>query len=104
VSLGMVVGAAAGWALLRRSGMSAVGLGRPMLVSLTAAVLAGGVSAAGSQLFADVGIVAAVLGAVAAAALCVAVFAGALRLLAPALLAQLWALRRRTPSAEVGSP
>ena len=76
VSLGMVVGAAAGWALLRRSGMSAVGLGRPMLVSLAAAVLAGGVSAAGSQLFADVGLVAAVLGAVAAALLCVAVFAG----------------------------
>jgi putative peptidoglycan lipid II flippase len=103
VSLGMVVGAAAGWALLRRSGMPAVGLGRPMLVSLAAAVTAGAVSAAGSQLLADVGVVAAVLGAVAAALLCVAVFAGALRLLAPALLAQLWALRRRTPSAEVGS-
>ncbi|HET9562150.1 MAG TPA: lipid II flippase MurJ [Propionibacteriaceae bacterium] len=103
VSLGMVVGAAAGWALLRRSGMPAVGLGRPMLVSLAAAVIAGAVSAAGSQLLADVGVVAAVLGAVAAAVLCVAVFAGTLRLLAPALLAQLWALRRRTPSAEVGS-
>jgi putative peptidoglycan lipid II flippase len=103
VSLGMVVGAVAGWALLRRSGLSAVGLGRPMLVSLAAAVLAGGVSAAGSQLFADVSIVAAVLGAIAAAALCVAVFVGTLRLLAPALLEQLWALRRRTPSAEVGS-
>ena len=38
VSLGMVVGAAAGWALLRRSGMPSVGLGRPMLVSLAAAV------------------------------------------------------------------
>jgi hypothetical protein len=66
-------------------------------------VLAGGVSAAGSQLFADVGILLAVLGAVAAAALCVVVFAGTLRVLAPALLAQLWGLRRRTPSAEVGS-
>jgi putative peptidoglycan lipid II flippase len=103
VSLGMVLGAAAGWALLRRSGMRSVGLGRPMLVSLAAAVLAGGVSAAGSQLFADVGILLAVLGAVAAAALCVVVFAGTLRVLAPALLAQLWGLRRRTPSAEVGS-
>jgi putative peptidoglycan lipid II flippase len=103
VSLGMVVGAVAGWALLRRSGMPSVGLGRPMLVSLAAAVLAGGASAAGSQLFADVGILVAVLGAVTTAVLCVAVFAGTLRLLAPALLAQLWALRRRTPSAEVGS-
>jgi hypothetical protein len=44
-----------------------------------------------------------VLGAVTTAALCVVLFAGTLRLLAPALLAQLWALRRRTPSAEVGS-
>jgi len=103
VSLGMVVGAAAGWALLRRSGMPSVGLGRPMLVSLAAAALAGGVSAAGSQLLADVGILVAVLGAVATAALCVAVFTGTLRLLAPALLTQLWALRRHTPSAEVGS-
>jgi putative peptidoglycan lipid II flippase len=103
VSLGMVVGAAWGWALLRRSGMPAVGLRRPMLVSFAAAVLAGGVSAAGSQVLADVGFVAAVLGAVAAALLCVALFAGTLRLLAPALLAQLWALRHRTPSAEVGS-
>ncbi|MCE3274658.1 MAG: virulence factor MviN [Propionibacteriaceae bacterium] len=103
VSLGMVLGAAAGWALLRRSGMRSVGLARPMLVSLAAAVLAGGVSAAGSQLFADVGILLAVVGAVAAAALCVVVFAGTLRVLAPALLAQLWGLRRRTPSAEVGS-
>jgi hypothetical protein len=74
-----------------------------MLVSFAAAVLAGGVSAAGSQVLADVGFVAAVLGAVAAALLCVALFAGTLRLLAPALLAQLWALRHRTPSAEVGS-
>src|SRR5215216_1223150 len=32
VSLGMVVGAIAGWVLLRRSGMAAVGLARPMLV------------------------------------------------------------------------
>ncbi|HJY43968.1 MAG TPA: hypothetical protein VJ301_05065, partial [Propionibacteriaceae bacterium] len=63
----------------------------------------GGVSAAGSQLLADVGILVAVLGAVTTAALCLAVFAGTLRLLAPALLTQLWALRRRTPSAEVGS-
>jgi len=103
VSLGMVVGAAAGWLLLRRSGMPGVGLTRPMVVGLVAAVLAGGVAAAGSRLFANVGVLAAVLGAVAAALLCVLVFVAMLRLLAPALLATLWALRRRTPSAEVGS-
>jgi hypothetical protein len=48
-------------------------------------------------------VLAAVLGAVAAALLCVLVFVATLRLLAPALLAQLWALRRRVPSADVGS-
>jgi putative peptidoglycan lipid II flippase len=103
VSLGMVVGAASGWALLRGSGMPAVGLRRPMVVSLFAAVLAGGAGAAGSQFLGEVGMVAAVLGGCAVALMCVLVFAAVLRLLAPSLLAQMWALRRRTPSAEVGS-
>jgi putative peptidoglycan lipid II flippase len=103
VSLGMVVGAVAGWVLLRRSGMEGVGLTRPMLVGLAAAVLAASVGAAGSQLLAQVGILAAVLGACTLAVLCVLVFTAMLRLLAPSLLAQMWALRRRTPSAEVGS-
>jgi hypothetical protein len=84
--------------------MPDVGLVRPMWVGLAAAVLAGGVGAAGSQLLAEVGIVAAVLGACAVALVCVLVFTAMLRLLAPALLAQMWALRRRAPSAEVGSP
>jgi putative peptidoglycan lipid II flippase len=103
VSLGMIVGAVAGWVLLRRSGMEGVGLTRPMLVGLAAAVLAASVGAAGSQLLAGVGIVAAVLGACTLAVLCVLVFTAMLQLLAPSLLAQMWALRRRTPSAEVGS-
>jgi putative peptidoglycan lipid II flippase len=104
VSLGMVVGAAAGWLLLRRSEMPAVGLARPMLVGFAAAVLAGGVGAAGSRLLNDVGIVAAVLGGCVVAVVCVLVFTAMLRLLAPSLLAQMWALRRRTSSAEVNSP
>jgi putative peptidoglycan lipid II flippase len=104
VSLGMLVGAGVGWLLLRRSGMPAVGLVRPMLVGLVAAVLAGGLGAAGSQLLAQVGIVVAVVGACAVALLCVLVFTAMLRLLAPSLLTQMWALRRRTPAAEVGSP
>jgi membrane-associated phospholipid phosphatase len=61
------------------------------------------VAAAGSRVFANVGVLAAVLGAVATALLCVLVFLATLRLLAPALLAQIWALRRRVPSAEVGT-
>ena len=52
---------------------------------------------------AHVGILAAVLGACTLALVCVLVFTAMLRLLAPSLLAQLWALRRRTRSAEVGS-
>jgi hypothetical protein len=51
----------------------------------------------------NVGIVAAVLGACVVAAICLLVFTAMLRLFAPSLLAQLWALRRRTSSAEVGS-
>ena len=104
VSLGMLVGAAVGWLLLRRSGMPAVGLVRPMLVGLVAAALAAGLGAAGSQLLAQAGIVVAVVGACAVALLCVLVFTAMLRLLAPSLLTQMWALRRRTPAAEVGSP
>jgi putative peptidoglycan lipid II flippase len=103
VSLGMALGAVVGWLLVRRSGMARVGLARPMLVGLVAAVLAGGGGAACSLLLAEVGIVVAVLGACAIASLCALVFAAMLRLLAPSLLAQMWALRRRTPSAEVGS-
>jgi putative peptidoglycan lipid II flippase len=104
VSLGMVVGAVAGWVLLRHSGMEGVGLARPMLVGLAAAVLAASVGAVGSQLLAEAGIVAAVLGTCTLAVLCVLVFTAMLRLLAPSLLAQMWALRRRSSSAEVGSP
>jgi putative peptidoglycan lipid II flippase len=103
VSLGMAVGAVAGWLLLRRSGMPAIGLARPMLVGLAAAVLAGGIGAATSRLLSEVGILAAVLGACVVALLCVLVFTAMLRLLAPSVLSQMWALRRRTPSAEVGS-
>jgi hypothetical protein len=65
--------------------------------------LAGSVGATGAQLLDDVGIVAAVLGACVVAAICVLVFTAMLRLFAPSLLAQMWALRRRTSSAEVGS-
>jgi hypothetical protein len=43
------------------------------------------------------------LGACALTLLCVLVFTAMLRLLAPSVLAQMWALRRRTSSAEVGS-
>ena len=103
VSLGMAVGAVAGWLLLRRSGMPAIGLARPMLVGLAAAVLAGGIGAAISRLLSEVGILTAVLGACVVALLCVLVFTAMLRLLAPSVLSQMWALRRRTPSAEVGS-
>jgi putative peptidoglycan lipid II flippase len=103
VSLGMVLGAVVGWQLVRRSGMPGVGLARPNLVGLAAAVPAASVGAAASLVLAEVGIGLAVLGACAVAMLCVLVFAAMLRLLAPSLLAQMWALRRHTPSADVGT-
>jgi putative peptidoglycan lipid II flippase len=101
VSLGMVVGAVVGWVLVRRSGMARVGLARPMLVGLAAAVLAGSLGVIGSLWLDEVGIVVAVLAACAVAALCVLVFAAMLRLLEPSLLTRIVALRRRTPAAEV---
>jgi putative peptidoglycan lipid II flippase len=103
VSFGMVVGAVVGWLLVRRSGMAGVGLARPMLVGLAAAVLAGGLGAIGSLRLDEVGVMVAVVGACAVAALCVLVFAAMLRLLAPSLLTRIVALRRRTPTAEVDS-
>jgi putative peptidoglycan lipid II flippase len=101
VSLGMVVGAVVGWLLLRQSGMAGVGLAKPMLVGLVAAVLAGGLGAVGSRQLGEVDIVVAVLGACLVATVCVLVFVGMLRLLAPSLLTQMWALRRRTAATEV---
>ena len=83
--------------------MPAVGLTRPMLVGLAAAVLGGRARCSRFTAASDVGIVAAVLGACAVALVCVLVFTAMLRLLAPSVLSQMWALRRRTPSAEVGS-
>ena len=53
----------------------------PCWSAAQAAVLAGGLGAAGSQLLSDVGILAAVLGACAVALLCVLVFTAMLRLL-----------------------
>ncbi|HJV13354.1 MAG TPA: lipid II flippase MurJ [Propionibacteriaceae bacterium] len=101
VSLGMVIGAVVGWLLLRQSGMAGVGLAKPMLVGLVAAVLAGGLGAVGSRPLGEVGIVVAILGACLVATVCVLVFVGMLRLLAPSLLTQMWALRRRSAAAEV---
>ena len=105
VSLGMVVGAAAGWLLLRRSGMPGVGLRRPMVVGLVGRCAGGrGGARQVPRLFAECRRVWQRCWVPSPLALlCVLVFAAMLRLLAPALLAQLWALRRRTPSAEVGS-
>ena len=101
VSLGMV-GRGGGVALLRRSGM--LRWADETDVGQTGCCCAGRRSVGGRfAAVADVGILAAVLGVVAALHCVSLVFAGTLRLLAPALLAQLWALRRRTPSAEVGS-
>lgn len=105
VSLGMVAGAVVGWRLVRRGDPDRrpVGLARPMWVGAAGATLAGGLGAAGSLLLAESGLVVAGLGALGLAVAATALFAGVLRVAAPALFGQLWALRRRSvAAADVG--
>jgi putative peptidoglycan lipid II flippase len=96
VSLGMVLGAAVGWRLVRRADPDRrrAGLTGPMWVGAAGATLAGGLAAAASLLFAEASLAIAVLGALGLATACLAVFAGVLRIADPSLFARLWALRR----------
>ena len=105
ISLGMIIGGGVGWLLVRRdpAGRAGVGLTRPMLGGAAAAVLAGGAGAAAGQGLSDAGLLAATVAAVGLAVAATAVYAGALRLAAPGLVAQLWQLRRTEPRVEVGS-
>jgi putative peptidoglycan lipid II flippase len=98
VSLGMVAGAVVGWRMVRIGDPDRrrAGLTGPMWVGAAGATLAGGLAAAVSLLLADVGLVAAALGALGLAVACVAIFAGVLRVAAPPLFARLRALRRAT--------
>jgi putative peptidoglycan lipid II flippase len=97
VSLGMVAGAVVGWRLVRRldPGSPPVGLAGPMWVGAAGAILAGGLGAAVSLLLAEATVVLAVVGAVGVSVLAVAIYAGVLRVAAPALFGRLWALRSR---------
>ena len=95
VSLGMAVGALAGWLGLQRSG-AAVGLARPLLTGLAAAALAVAACWWPAGLLADRGLGPALLGGVGVAVLCVLVFAGVLAVLDRPLLTRLLQLRRRT--------
>jgi putative peptidoglycan lipid II flippase len=96
VSLGMVVGAVVGWRLVRQADPDrrGAGLAGPMWIGAAGATLAGGLAAAASLLLAEASLAVAVLGALGLAAACLAIFAGVLRIAAPALFARLWALRR----------
>jgi putative peptidoglycan lipid II flippase len=98
VSLGMAVGALAGWIGLHRSGV-AVELARPLLTGLAAAVLAVAVCWWPAGLLADRGLGPALLGGAGVALLCVLVFAGVLAVLDRPLLTRLLQLRRRATSA-----
>jgi putative peptidoglycan lipid II flippase len=95
VSLGMVSGAVVGWQLVRRGDpdQRAAGLAGPMWLGAAGATLAGGLSAAVSLLLTEVGLLLAALGAAGLATVCLAIFAGVLRVASPSLLARLWALR-----------
>jgi putative peptidoglycan lipid II flippase len=106
VSLGMLCGAVVGWSLVRRgdSDRRGAGLAGPMWVGAAGATLAGGLTAAGSLLLTEAGLVAAALGAIGLAVACLGIFGGVLRIAAPGLLARLWTLRRtRVDSPVAGS-
>ncbi len=100
VSVGMLVGAAVGWGLLRRSLTGPTGLVRPLLAGLAAAAPAAGAGALLGRQLDQVGIMVAVLGAAGLALLATGLYVLVLRLLQPQLVTQLWELRRR-PAAPV---
>ncbi|MCW2812131.1 MAG: virulence factor MviN [Friedmanniella sp.] len=97
VSLGMVVGAVVGWVLVRRT--TGPGVGASLVPALLVGPLAAALAAVGggavARLTAQSGLVGAALGALSVAVLCTVIFAGVLRLVRPALLRQVLALRSR---------
>ncbi len=95
VSAGMVVGGVVGWGLVRRSLPGSIPLTRAMLAGLVAALVAGALGGWLGHYLADAGLVLAAAGAIVLALLATGVYVGVLRLAHPALLAQLWGLRRR---------
>jgi putative peptidoglycan lipid II flippase len=106
VSLGMVAGAAVGWRLVHRLDPESppVGLAGSMWVGAAGATLAGGLGAAASLPLAGATLGWAVAGALGVSLLATAIYAGVLRVAAPALFGRLWALRRRaSASREVSS-
>ncbi|HLL62434.1 MAG TPA: lipid II flippase MurJ [Propionibacteriaceae bacterium] len=106
VSLGMVAGAVVGWRLVRRldpEGRS-VGLAGPMWVGAAGATLAGGLGAAASIPLAGTTIGWAVVGALGVSVLAMAIYAGVLRVAAPALFGRLSALRHRADESRGVAP
>ena len=92
VSLGMVVGALVGWTALHRQGVR-VGLARPLLVGMAAAVAAVLACWWPASRLAEVGLVVALLGGAGVAALGTGVFVGVTAVLDRSLLAGLRRLR-----------
>jgi putative peptidoglycan lipid II flippase len=98
VSVGLAIGAAAGWVLVGRvSGTSLRGpLVRPLLVGLLAAAVAVAAAWWPARLAADAGLLVAVAVGVGVAALGAMIFLVVVRIVRPALFASLLALRHRT--------
>lgn len=86
VSIGMVTGAAVGWAGVRRSTAGRHGLLRALLLGAAAAAVGGVAGWAMGTAFGAAGLVESVLGAFGTAAFCTGLFLAVLRLLAPDLL------------------
>ena len=99
-----VPSSAGGWSAGSTRASPPVGLAGPMWVGAAGAILAGGLGAAVSLLLAEARSSWPSLGAVGVSVLAVAIYAGVLRVAAPALFGRLWALRsrlagtRRSPS------
>ena len=105
VSFGMIAGAVVGWRLVHQLDPRTppVGLAGPMWVGAAGATLAGGLGAAVSLPLSDASVAGAVAGAVGVSLLVVAVYAGVLRVGAPALFGRLRALRSRVAGARESS-
>jgi putative peptidoglycan lipid II flippase len=100
VSVGMLTGGAVGAVLVRRSeGTSMPWLPRSLLLGLLAAAVSGGLVGWLGHFLSGVGLLAATAGAAGTALTCTAVFAAVLFVADRSLLAAVWGLTRRRPTA-----
>jgi putative peptidoglycan lipid II flippase len=96
-SAGMMVGAATGWVLVRRSVPTLAVPRRPLLVVLVATAASAGITGPTSRTLSEAGIATATAGAVGCAALCTVVYVGVVAVGDRDMVKQVLSLRRRQP-------